>query len=102
MDEFQAGADMTRGIRGFLWFFLFCGFFSLAFTSAYEIADALLLAFLVTGLIVATGMKLWNMWKYRSDPQMFEAHISSGQGGLWGPRWRRWALDEHDHDKDSK
>ena len=93
---------MTRRIRGLLWFFLFCGFFSLAFTPAYEIADALLLAFLLTFLIVATGMKLWNMWKYRSDPQrMFELHISSGQGGLWERRWRHWFLDEHDEDKSS-
>jgi len=93
---------MTRRIRGFLWFFLFCGFFSLAFTPAYEIADALLLAFLLTSMIVATGMKLWNMWKYRSDPRMFELHISSGQGGLWERCWRLWALDEHDEDKDPK
>ena len=91
---------VTRMFRGLLWFILFAAFFSLAFTPAYPIADALLVGFLVLSLLVATARKLWLMWKYRSNPEMFEAHISSGQGGLWGARWRRWALDEYD--KDSK
>jgi hypothetical protein len=86
-----------RKLRALLWFLLWIAFFSLAFTPAYWFADALLLAALVTGMIVFTGAKIHKLWKYRSDPQMREAHTSSGQGGVFGnDRWRRWALDDHE------
>jgi hypothetical protein len=34
------------------------------------------------GLLIVTGVKIQKLWKYRSDPQMREAHMGSGQGSL--------------------
>ena len=93
---------MPRKLRAILWFLLWIAFFSLAFTPVYWIADALLLVVLVTGLIIFTGAKIHKLWKYRSDPQMREAHMSSGQGRVFeNDRWRRWALDDYDDKKDN-
>ena len=80
-----------------LWFLGWCAFFSLAFTSAYWIADALLLATLVTTMIVFNAAKVQKLWKYRSDPQMRDAHISAGKGGIFDhERWLRFVYDSDD------
>jgi hypothetical protein len=39
--------------------------------------------------------KVWKLWKYRHNPEMFSAHAGSGQGGIF-EGFRRWALDEYD------
>jgi hypothetical protein len=86
--------------RGLLWFFLWIAFFSLAFTPAYWIADTLLLSALVAAFIVFNGVKIHEVWKYRLDPKLREAHPGSGRGGVTArDRWRRWALDDQEDDK---
>jgi hypothetical protein len=89
-----------KRLRALLWFSLWIAFFSLAFTPLYWFADSLLLAALVAGFVVFNAAKVHKLWKYRSDPQMREAHRSSGQGGIFtNDRWRRWALDDYDDKK---
>jgi hypothetical protein len=86
---------VSRRVRGFLWFTAWCAFFSLAFTPLYEVADGLLLAFLITSFLIMFIGKVWKLWKYRHNPEMFSAHAGSGQGGIF-EGFRRWALDEYD------
>jgi hypothetical protein len=87
-----------RRLRALLWFLLWCAFFSLAFTPVYWLADSLLLAALIALLVVSTGKRTYQLWKYRSIPEMRQAIASAGQGGIFSARWRRWTLDEHSDD----
>ena len=83
----------SRRFRALLWFLFWCAFLSLAFTEAYWLADSLLLAALVIGFIVFNVIKVRELWKHRSDPEMREAIASSGQGTVFSSV-RRWAADD--------
>ena len=71
------------GMKAFAYFFVSCAIAGLAFSRASAIADVVLVGALWTTMMMFVVRKIFLLWKHRHDPEARNAHISSGQGGLF-------------------
>ena len=71
------------GVKAFACFLVSCAIAGLAFSRASAVADVVLIGALWTTMMVFVVRKVFLLWKHRHDPEARNAHISSGQGGLF-------------------
>jgi len=71
------------GVKALACFLLSCAIAGLAFSRVSGLADVLLLSALWITMMVFLVRKVFLLWKHRHDPEAWNAHISSGQGGLF-------------------
>jgi hypothetical protein len=74
------------GVKAFACFLVSCAIAGMAFSRAAAVADVVLIGALWTTMMVFLVRKVLLLWKHRHDPEARNAHISSGQGGLFPKR----------------
>ena len=80
-----------------MWFHLAVLILGLAITSLGRIAGVVLILAMAFALgVVASVIRVVQVWVLRHDPERRDQHVSTSQGAIFPRRLRRWIVDESD------